>query len=238
MVATPSATSSSTAGRRIGHGRSLADGSGAEAAGDEAVRSGLEPGRLASANRSAAARPGQSSGSSAVGQAGVGEEELAPLVHEVEAGRERRLVLVVVGVRGAGRPGRRRSSATRRTPCAGASRSQAPVGAGSNRSARAVRARGAGPLEDRRELGAREGADPDVVGQLGVADEGQVGAEPGAGGPAGGRVDEGELPACRPSSAGAGGRRGRRRRRGGGWRARWSGSRARRRAGPARASPA
>src|SRR3954466_10569857 len=91
MVATPSATSRSTGWAVMP--RSL---SGAQAACDEAVGARLEPGRLAGEQRGGVAT-GPVRGQQRVRQAGVGEEELPPLVDQVEAGRERRLVLVLVG---------------------------------------------------------------------------------------------------------------------------------------------
>ena len=69
--------------------------SGAQAPGDEPVRPGLEPVRLGREQRGRlVARP--VAREQLVGQPRVGEEELAPLVDEVEPGGERRLVLVVV----------------------------------------------------------------------------------------------------------------------------------------------
>ena len=52
------------------------------------------------------------------------------------------------------------------------------------------------------------------------------------------RLDEREVPGAVPAPVRYAGRSGRRPRRAGGWRGRWRGSRGRRRAGPARASPA
>ena len=73
------------------------------------------------------------------------------------------------------------------------------VGGGSNASARAVRAVAPALLEHRRQLAAREGADPDVVGELGVADEGEVGPQPDARGAGGRGVDEREVPGAVPA---------------------------------------
>ena len=116
-----------------------------------AVRPQRHPARQRTTNRSPPARagsprrgtgppppgPASRSGSRSVGQAGVGEEELAPLVHEVEARGERRLVLVARGGRArcrrAGRRPRQPLGVRRRRATA---RSHAPGGRPARRSPR------------------------------------------------------------------------------------------------------
>src|SRR3954451_6861240 len=90
MVATPAVTSSST-GESV-MPRSL---SGPQAPGDEPVGAGLEAVRLGGEQLGRVV-PGPVVGQQRLGQPRVGEQELAPLVDQVEAGGEGRLVLVVV----------------------------------------------------------------------------------------------------------------------------------------------
>ena len=189
MVATPSVTSSST-------GESVMAASQSVRRRGSARRTGRLP-AAAGSPRSRTARPpaaGPVRRQQLVGQARVGEEELAPLVHQLEAGRERRLVVVVRRPRGAGRPARSardqpadvRRAAARRGP------RRRPARA-SNRSARAVTRCGAGrPRRPSAELGAAgSGLTQTSVGQRGVAEEGQAGAQPAARRPrVGRRVDE------------------------------------------------
>src|SRR5689334_6317600 len=96
IVATPSVTSSSTGASVMGRTMPHPASGRVEAPGDETVGARLEPGRLAREQvRGGTTGPG--AGEQLLGQAGVGEEELAPLVHEVEARGEGRLVGVAVG---------------------------------------------------------------------------------------------------------------------------------------------
>src|SRR5689334_14053429 len=92
IVVTPSVWSTSTG--------SVMAGRLVQAPRDEPVRGGLEPVGLAGEHRRRlASRP--VAGEQLVGQPRVGEEELPPLVHQVEAGGERRLVGVAgTGLRG------------------------------------------------------------------------------------------------------------------------------------------
>ena len=70
------------------------------------------------------------------------------------------------------------------------------------RAARAVRA--VAPARSSTESSSPRGerADPHVVGQLGVPEERQVGAQPGAGAAVGGRVDERQVPGAVPRRVG------------------------------------
>ena len=138
MVATPSATSSRTGEASVGHARRLSHG-----------RPGSGPRTGRSAGFSRVGLAGEQLGSRLAGpvareqlgrQPGVVEQELAPLVHEPEPGRERRLVLV-------GRSSGSRAD-ERSPPASGHAaydvarpdRSQAPTGSGRSSTATACRA--------------------------------------------------------------------------------------------------
>ena len=178
IVATPSATSSSTGawgGRSWA--RSLPDrvAQASRQACDEPVAARLQPGRPRSAKSSAAARPGQSSGSSASGSPGSANRNLrhswtsrkraANAPSSSSSWASSCPAIEVVGgahatpAYAARRPGEvpRLGGLAGRTSWARAVRTVAP--ARSRTSASSVRG---------------ERADPDVVGQLRVADEGQV----------------------------------------------------------------
>ena len=173
-------------------------------------------------------RPGQSR--AAARRAGRGRgKELAPLVDQVEARGERRLVrVVVVAVCVTTRSSAASSQSAYSAPSAGRGPTQAAawrveaVGAGGRGAVASARS------QQRVELGARERADPHAVAQLGVPQEGQVGAQPGAGRRAAGRLEEDQVPACRPSPVRWCGRSGRRPRRAAGSPARSRRSRGRR----------
>ena len=207
-------------------GHSLSGLSGAQAAGDEAVGAGLELGSAALGEQvgRGAARP-VVRGAGPTGRPGVGEEELPPLVDQVEAGREGRLVAVVVARRGAGRPARRRTLS--HSSYDAAQRVEVPArrsATGSNPSA--PRGPGAWRRRVRGSSRARprgERADPDVVGRARRTRRrpGRRGAGPRGRARRAGRRRRGA--SGRPTSGRSpAGRRGRRPRRGGGWRARSS----------------
>ena len=149
---------------------------------DELVGGGLQPLAL---ELEEGVRPvtGPVGGEQLGGQAGVGEEELAPLVHELEARGEGRLVGVVVR----GEVGRRsRPPHCIQSAYAVASALEVPRLHG-RVGRREVMGDGGGRAGSRRGPGSRrarrrERADPDQVGHLGVAEEREVAQHRGPGG--------------------------------------------------------
>ena len=232
MVATPSVRSRSTGASDMPAVCQASRGSRAtkrSAPGAEAVRLARE--------QLSGRRAGPVARQQLLGQARIGEQELPPFVHEVEARRERRLVVVPVFLELFG------DQAARVGEPPVVLRPQVVEVPGLRRhrvyvdSPRGARG-GARALEHRLQLAARERADPHVVGQLGVAQEAEVGAQPGPRAPDPRRLHHGEVPGARPTPGGGGRRSGHRPRRGDGWPARWCDSRGRCRGRPARASPA
>ncbi len=216
-----------------GHGASLSG----ETAVDEAVRPGQQPRGLA----------GEPTGRLVAGP--VGRQQLGRAAPGRRTGTSATRARGGSAPRTPPRPARRAGRCVRRPAAAevasqpsyaarSAGRSQAFVGSGSGSSIRAVRAVASLALQHRGQLDASERADPDVVGQLGVAEVGQVGAQPGPAAAVGRRRDDGEVPGRRPSQARGADRSGRRPRRAAAGPGRSRGSRVRTRRSSAPASPA
>ncbi len=147
-------------------------------------------------NSCAAGTPGQSAGSSSRRQPGVLEEELAPLVDETEPGRERLLVLVRVGRFVL-------DQAFRDVRPRGVRRGEGPqvpradrVGAEVDRDG--VPRRAAGPAHHLVHLRSFERAQPHAGRVLGVAEVGELLAQPFAVSPRARRLEEDQPPAPVP----------------------------------------
>ncbi len=228
-------------GRGRAHGGSLPDpaAQASQAARDEAVGPRLEPARLAREPLGGGV-PRPVRGQQLGGQPGVGEEELAPLVHEVEADGERRLVRV----------GALRAAALLGDQDVGG---LGPAGVGVVQGGevpglgrRRVEVRGRGRSgRSRRPASRTEGSSGRANGltqtwsaSSAYPTKARSARSRWRGAPARRRLEEERGARRRPRETGPAGRSARPPGRGGRWRARWPGSRGRRRAGPAPASPA